>query len=56
MSTEYKSMPSMVVSEKEKNDEWCEQVINSIVSYMSTEGGVYASSRVKDIRNYQIYN
>ena len=56
MSTEYKSMPSMVVSEKEKTDEWCEQVINSIVSYMSTEGGVYASSRVKDIRNYQIYN
>ena len=56
MSKEYKSMPSMVVSEKEKNDEWCEQVINSIVGYMSTEGGVYAASRVKDIRNYQIYN
>ena len=49
-------MPSMVISEKEKTQEWCEQVLKAITSYMGTGGGSYYSSRVKDIRNYQIYN
>ena len=56
MENKYSSMPSMVVSEKEKNEEWCEQVLNAIVSHMGTEGGTYSISRIKDIRNYQIYN
>ena len=56
MENKYKSMPSMVVSEKEKNDEWCEQVLNSITRYMASGDSTYNSSRSKDIRNYQIYN
>ena len=56
MAKKYSSMPSLVISDKEKNDEWCRQVIHAIVSYMGTEGGTYSSSRVRDIRNYQIYN
>ena len=56
METRYSSMPSMVISDKEKNDEWCEQVINAIVSYMGSDGGVYNTSKIKDIRNYEIYN
>jgi hypothetical protein len=56
MKNRYKSMPSMVVAEKEKTEDWCRQVLNAITSYMGAEGGSYHSSRVKDIRNYQIYN
>jgi len=56
MENKYKSMPSMLVSEKEKNDEWCEQVLNSIVGYMSSGDSTHNFSRVRDIRNYQIYN
>ena len=56
MENKYSSMPSMVISEKEKNKEWCEQVLNAIISHMGSEGGAYSISRIKDVRNYQIYN
>tara|TARA_R110002020_G_scaffold65366_1_gene172670 strand:- start:1103 stop:3418 length:2316 start_codon:yes stop_codon:yes gene_type:complete len=56
MENRYKSMPSMVVAEKEKTEDWCRQVLTAVTSYMGTEGGTYHSSRTKDIRNYQIYN
>ena len=56
MAKKYTSMPSMVVGDKDKNNEWCEQVLDAIVSYMGTDGGTYASSRAKDIKNYQVYN
>ena len=56
MAKKYTSMPSMVVGDKEKNNEWCEQVLDAIVSYMGTDGGDYSSSRAKDIKNYQVYN
>ena len=56
MKNRYKSMPSMVIAEKEKTKDWCRQVLNSITNYMGAEGGSYHSSRAKDIRNYQIYN
>ena len=56
MENRYKSMPSMVISEKEKNKDWCRQVLNAVTSYMGAEGGSYHTSRIKDIRNYQIYN
>ena len=56
MENTYSSMPSMVISEKEKNEEWCRQVLKSITSYMGSGGGSYYTSRVKDVRNYQIYN
>jgi len=56
MENTYSSMPSMVVSEKEKTEEWCREVLKAITSYMGSGGGSYYSSRVKDVRNYQIYN
>jgi len=56
MDQKYTSMPSMVIADKEKNDEWCEQVLNAITSYMGSDGGEYSTSRTRDIRNYQIYN
>ena len=56
MENRYKSMPSMVVAEKEKTQDWCRQVLTAVTSYMGAEGGTHYSSRAKDIRNYQIYN
>lgn len=56
MERKYTTMPSMVVSDKEKNDEWCLQVLEAITSYMSVTEGHYKSSRINDVRNYQIYN
>jgi hypothetical protein len=56
MSREYTSFPSMMVSEKEKNQEWCETVLGSIVSYMSYNESSYGDSRTRDINNYSIYN
>ena len=56
MENRYKSMPSMVVAEKQKTKDWCRQVLNAVTSYMGSEGGSHHSTRVKDIRNYQIYN
>ena len=56
MNKKYSSMPSMLISDKEKNDEWCEQVLNAITSYMGSDEGHYAATRTRDIRNYQIYN
>ena len=56
MENRYKSMPSMVIAEKDKTKDWCRQVLNAVTGYMGAEGGSYHSSRSKDIRNYQIYN
>jgi len=50
------SMPSMMVSEKQKNKEWCNEVLDAIVGYMGISEGNYDISRTKDIKNYQIYN
>jgi len=46
----------MMVSEKEKNKEWCEKVLNSIVGFMSLDNSTYSDSRNRDIGNYSIYN
>ena len=50
------SFPSMMVSEKEKNDEWCNRVLEAVISYMTYGESPYQSSRTKDIKNYSIYN
>jgi len=52
----YTHFPSMMVSEKEKNEEWCEQVLKSIVGYMTYGESPYEDSRTRDIANYGIYN
>ena len=56
MEKTYKSMPSMVVAEKDKNEDWCRSVLLAVTQYMGHESGEYHSNRTKDIRNYQIYN
>ena len=56
MEYTYSTMPSMVLPENEKTQDWCRQVLLAITSYMGAEGGSYTTSRSKDIRNYQIYN
>ena len=56
MKKDYSPMPPLVLSEAEKTPEWCEQVLDSIISYMSYDDGFYLSGRTKDIRNYLIYN
>lgn len=56
MENNYNSMPSMVIAEKDKTEDWCRQVLNAVTGYMGAEGGSHYSTRVKDIRNYQIYN
>ena len=45
------SFPSMMVSEKEKNDEWCNRVLEAVISYMTYGESPYESSRTKDIKN-----
>jgi len=56
MEKTYKSMPSMVVAEKDKTQDWCRSVLLAVTQYMGHESGEYHSNRTKDIRNYQIYN
>ena len=56
MEKTYKSMPSMVVAEKDKTEDWCRSVLLAVTQYMGHESGEYHSNRTKDIRNYQIYN
>ena len=50
------SFPSMMVSEKEKNEEWCDSVLNAIIGFMSYDDSTYQAARTKDIGNYSIYN
>jgi len=56
MKRKIASFPSMMVSEKEKNKEWCSDVLDSIVGYMSHNDSTYTTSRNNDIGNYAIYN
>ena len=50
------AFPSMMVSEKEKNEEWCNDVLNAIIGFMSYDDSTYQSSRNKDMGNYSVYN
>jgi hypothetical protein len=50
------SFPSLFVPEKEKNNEWCEQVVDAIISYMGYQESFYNKSKYDDVLNYQIYN
>jgi hypothetical protein len=47
--------PAQLVNEKDKNEKWCEQMIDAIANY-SSESDDYKSSRVNDLQNYKIYN
>mgnify|MGYP003108938381 CR=1 FL=1 len=55
MARNYKSFPSQLLSENEKDQKWCEQMIDAIMNY-STGSDDYKASRVADLQHYQIYN
>lgn len=50
------SFPAQFVLESEKNDEWCNQWVDAVVSYMSYTESPYKTSRINDVQNYNIYN
>ena len=51
-----KKFPSLYVSEKEKDDNWCESVIDGVVNYLANDSGRIQENRTSDIINYEIYN
>jgi len=56
MASKVSGFPSMVLKESEKTDEWCNSVVDAIVSYMSYQNSSFKNNRHADITNYNIYN
>ena len=54
-SKTYKNFPPQLIPESEKDDRWCEQMIDAIMNY-TTGSDDYKSSRIADLQHYQIYN
>tara|TARA_R100001594_G_scaffold45372_1_gene78210 strand:+ start:23456 stop:25789 length:2334 start_codon:yes stop_codon:yes gene_type:complete len=49
------NFPPLLLSENEKNEKWCEQMIDAIMTY--TNGSdEYKSHKIQDLMHYQIYN
>lgn len=51
-----KSMPRMLLPEKDKDVKWVESMIDYIVGYLTDSSGSLTLNRYKDIRNYNMYN
>ena len=54
--TGVKAMPRMLLSDKDKNEKWCDSMIDYIVGYLTDSSGSLTLNRYKDIRNYNMYN
>tara|TARA_B100001059_G_scaffold35564_2_gene28559 strand:- start:1737 stop:4028 length:2292 start_codon:yes stop_codon:yes gene_type:complete len=50
------SYPKQLVSEAEKNDEWCEKNLDSIAKNLETSNESLINEKNKDINNYMLYN
>tara|TARA_R110000744_G_scaffold17850_4_gene48137 strand:- start:18550 stop:20721 length:2172 start_codon:yes stop_codon:yes gene_type:complete len=50
-----KNFPSQLISDSKKDDKWCEQMLDAIISYAG-DGSAAGSTKSKDISNYEIYN
>lgn len=50
------SFPKQLLSDKDKNEAWCEAMIDAIMSTSSTTDSKLSQTRLKDLRNYDIYN
>ena len=50
------TFPSQFISESEKTQEWCDQMINAIMGYITGTNSPFDSSRSTDIQAYNIYN
>lgn len=50
------TFPKQLLLDSEKTEEWCEAMIDAIMSTMNTDDSPLVHSRLDDIRNYNIYN
>jgi len=51
-----KNFPSQLISDSKKDKKWCEQMLNAIVSSTDHASSPESRYKIKDIRNYDIYN
>ena len=50
------TFPKQLLLDSEKTEDWCEAMIDAIISTMNTDESPLVHSRLDDIRNYNIYN
>ncbi len=50
------TFPKQLLLDSEKTEEWCNAMIDAIISTMNTDDSPLVHSRLDDIRNYNIYN
>tara|TARA_R110001599_G_scaffold161369_3_gene349912 strand:- start:4439 stop:6703 length:2265 start_codon:yes stop_codon:yes gene_type:complete len=50
------TFPKQLLKDSEKDDQWCDAMIDAIISTMNTDDSPLIHSRLDDIRNYNIYN
>ncbi len=50
------TFPAQFIAESEKTQEWCDQMINAIMGYITGTNSPFDSSRSTDIQSYNIYN
>lgn len=50
------TFPKQLLLDSEKTEEWCDAMIDAIISTMNTDDSPLVHSRLDDIRNYNIYN
>lgn len=51
-----KNFPSQLIADKEKDEKWCESMLDAIVSRGDYGESPDKVSRAKDIKNYDVYN
>tara|TARA_R100000655_G_scaffold65734_1_gene104166 strand:+ start:877 stop:3153 length:2277 start_codon:yes stop_codon:yes gene_type:complete len=53
----YTNFPRQLLSDKEKDKDWCEQNLDAMAPYIAQHNNsLYINDRYKDIRNYQAYH
>jgi len=53
----YTSFPRQLLTDKEKDKNWCEQNLDAMAPYIAQHNNsLYINDRYKDIRNYQAYH
>ena len=50
------AFPSQMIPDKEKNQEWCSDMIDAIAGHIYSESSIWEENVYEDIRNYGIYN
>lgn len=56
MASKVTTFPPMMLSDGEKNKEWCEQMIDAITMQIYGDNGTFEDDVQSDIINYAIYN